>query len=88
MCCCRLYASEKHSEREKKGERWKNGWRLSSLFFLCVLFWALPHIGANKVGEEEGEKQNLTSTLGQETRDCHSVSAFLTIITPKFLCGN
>lgn len=63
-------------------------WRLSSLFFLCVFLWALPHMGVSGIGEEkEGEKKNLTTTLGQETRDSHTDPAFLTIITSKFLCG-
>lgn len=58
MCCCGLNASEKHSEREEKGERWKDGWRLSSLLFLRVSFWALPHTGASGAGEErEGENK-------------------------------
>lgn len=87
MCCSRLYASEKHSEREEKGERWKNGaW---ALYFSSVcssghcLIWGL--VGLERRRRER--KKNLTSTLGQETRDSHSDPAFLTIITSKFLCG-
>lgn len=68
MCCCGLDASEKHSKREKGGE--VEGWMAPELFFLCVSFWALPHIGADGTGVE---KINLTSTLGQETRDSQSI---------------
>lgn len=50
---------ERAREREEKGERWKDGWRLSSLLlFLCVSFWALPHTGTSGAGEErEGENK-------------------------------
>ena len=70
MCCCGLDASEKHSEREEKGERQKDGWRLSFLLSLCVSFWALPHTGADGIGEsrnweKEGEnKPNFYSGTG------------------------
>lgn len=59
-----------------------------SIFPLCVPLGIASYGGQwDWRGEGGREKKNLTSTLGQETRDSHSDPAFLTIITSKFLCG-
>lgn len=45
-------------------------------------------LGASRDWRGEGRRKiNLTSTLGQETRASRTDPAFLTLITPKFLCG-
>lgn len=83
MCCSKLHASEKHSGRKEEGERRKNGWRLSSLFFLCVLLGIVSYWGSrNWIGEGENKPR-----FYRETRDSNSDLALLSVITPKFLRG-
>lgn len=72
-------------KERRRGERMDGAW---VLYFSSVC--SSRHcliLGLVGLERRRREKINLTSALGQETRDSHSDPAFLTIITPKFLCG-